>query len=53
MVTIVVVKPYSSGSSSSSGFYTVSLSSNIAISRFGALLNIILRDCIILFLVGI
>ena len=53
IVTIVVVEPYSSGSSSSSNSYIVSLSSSIAISRSEALLNIISRDYITLFLVSI
>ena len=52
-MTIVVVVPYGSGSNSGSSSHTVSLFSSVAISRFGALLNIILRNYIILFLVGI
>jgi hypothetical protein len=53
IVTIVVVEPCGSGSSSSSNSYIVSLSSSIVISRSRALLNVILRDYMTLFLVGI
>ena len=52
IVTIVVVKPYGSGGSSSSSSYIVSLSSSIAISRLRALLNITSRNYITLFLVS-
>ena len=53
IVTIIVVKPYSSGGSSSSNSYIVSLSFSVVISRLTALLNIILRNYITLFLAGI
>ena len=53
IVTIVVVKPCGSGGSSSFNSYIVSLSSSVVIGRLGALLNVMLRDYITLFLVGI
>ena len=53
IVTIVVVKPYSSGGSSSSNSHIVSLSSSVAIGKLGALLNVTSRNYITLFLVGI
>jgi hypothetical protein len=53
VVTTVVVEPCGSGDSSGSGSYIVRLSSSVAIGRSRALLNVMSRDCIILFLVGI
>jgi len=53
IITTVVIKPDSSGGSFKSSSYTVNLFSSIVINKSKALLNVMLYNYIILFLINI